>query len=471
MLAQKLTDHPPPIPIPPSAMTTKTVVGVIEFTSKYRYGLTSRGAPIFLFRPYDDALPDCIVGSTERDTSRNQIALVDISVCDNPLDQKQKQRANLVKLFGPVGDVAAEKAALLQHYCATTNKSKDAPPVQTADDENREPIDAEHGWITFHIDPPGCRDIDDAVAFHRASGTWAITIADVAAAIPPESDTDRAARAIGSTFYSLEGSVMRPMLPPAISEDMASLLPGQRRRGLTLFIQPNNKERFGLSWITVTHSFTYDTFVGSALAFDLEMSRDPHVWIEELMIRYNKAAAVLLKTSSVGVLRVQPSATAEKVAAWMAIDPVLIHEAASYEPATSQTPQEHATLGLYCHASSPLRRYADLVNQRALKALLQHVRQPTDAHLAVHLNERAQANRRWGRDLTFLTQVTPGRVHEIDVVWASESHVWVPAWRRLICLRHEEVHEPGFRGKIKIFCDPTRRNWKQRVLTACVSDF
>ena len=270
----------------------KTLVGIIEFTSKYRYGLTSRGAPIFLFRPYDEACPDYIVGSTERDTSRNQIALVDV-----PSSSTNKQRATLVKLFGPVGDLAAETAALLQHYCPVSNKVTALPETEETASEHREPIDADHGWTTFHIDPPGCRDIDDAIAFHRETGTYAITIADVAAIIQPDSAVDRAARAIGSTFYSLEGVVMKPMLPPAISEAAASLLPGQPRRGLTLFIAADGSERFGLSWITVAHSFTYDSFVGSAMATDLNITQDPHAWIEELMIRYNKAAAAMLKAA------------------------------------------------------------------------------------------------------------------------------------------------------------------------------
>jgi exoribonuclease R len=297
----------------------------------------------------------------------------------------------------------------------------------------------------------------------------AITIADVAAAVPAGSAIDQIAYAIGSTFYSLEGSVVRPMLPPAISEDTASLIPGKPRRGVTLFISPDGHERFGLSWITVAHSFTYDTFVGSTLITELGIQKDPHIWIEELMIRYNSAAASLLKKASVGLLRVQPPADAEKVSAWLAIDPALAYEAASYEPANADADQAHATLGLaaYCHASSPLRRYADLVNQRAIHALLaSDSATRSEILVSTHLNTRIQATRRWARDLTFLTQVTPGRVHEIDVVWASETHVWVPAWRRLIRLRHEEIRATGSRGKIRIFCDPTRRNWKQRVLTS-----
>ena len=447
-------------------MTTKQV-GVLELASKYRYGLTSRGAPLFLFKPYDQDQPDYIVGSTERDISRNQIALVETP----PPGTKEKGRGTLLRLFGPVGDPAAEQAALLQYYCPA-KQDKTIAPDTDSDDENRQPLES---WTTFHIDPPGCRDIDDAIAYHHDSRTWAITIADVAAAVPVDSDTDKTAAAIGSTFYTLEGQALRPMLPPAISEGSASLLPGQRRRGLTLFLHADGTESWGLTWITVEHSFTYDSFVGSAVAFDLQVSKEPHAWIEELMIRYNRAAAALLKKAGAGLLRVQPPADAEKIKAWAAIDPLLANEAALYESVRPEKEQTHASLGLYCHASSPLRRYADLTNQRILKAILKGQQPLADPSVAERLNDRAKANKRWSRDLTFLTHVTPGRVHEIDVVWATDApegekqKVWVPLWKRLIRLRHAEPRPMGTKGRIQIFCDPTKRNWKQRILTAAAS--
>jgi hypothetical protein len=62
--------------------------------------------------------------------------------------------------------------------------------------------------------------------------------------------------------------------------------------------------------------------------------------------------------------------------------------------------------------------------------------------------------------------VTPGTVHTLQAMFLREGKVWIPAWRRIIKLRHEEDRAPGYKGPIQIFCDPTRRNWKRRILTA-----
>lgn len=468
-------------------MTKTHLVGVLEFASMYRYGLTRHGTPLYLFRPYAEDAPDFIVGSNCRDLSVNQIAIVEATVPFECPVAPAKPRADLVRLVGPVGDFNAEKAGLLYHYCpirsAALSLAVSSPlEIDTSRDAARVPIDADHGWITFHVDPAGCRDIDDAIAIHPATGQWAITIADVAALVPAGSPLDLRARTVGATFYDAEGRVMLPMLPATISEDAASLTPGSRRRGVSLRWTPSSIEDereeepvFVSSWITVAHSFTYETFAASDVAAIAGVSpeTDTHDWIAALMIRYNTAAArrVLKSSTGTGVLRVQPPALAERVAAW---PPALRHlaaEAATYVSAETQTQTstEHAGLGLeaYTHASSPIRRYADLINQRVLigPGVSYCVLDQPDID---HLNARAKANKRWSRDITFLTHVTPGRLHEVDVIWIDRERVWVPTWKRVVRLRHEVEAPgvPGTAGRIAVYCDPTRRNWKRRILTA-----
>ena len=509
-------------------MSKIPLVGVLELASKYRYGLTSRGTPLYLFCPYDEAAPQFIVGSNHRDLSVNQIAIIEAPFPYEKLVAPAKPRGNLLHLIGPVGDFVCEQTALIYYYCPhRAVLSLPAPPPSgpdTSRDTDRVEISKETGWHVFHVDPPGCRDIDDAIAFHPATGRWAITIADVAAMVPIGCEADIRARALGATFYDTKGAVELPMLTPVISEDNASLLPGHRRRGVSLLWHPRTSEEFlhlaededpvfVSSWITVEHSFTYESFGTSSFAHETlgiscemgpvrqldvsafattgQLPLDPHDWIAALMIRYNAAAARVLKNRGGGVLRAQPPAVAEKVAAWPPALRHLASEAAVYiSAAEAATSSWHTGLGLaaYTHASSPLRRYADLINQRVLVSKATDT-SATTASIATtevdHLNARAKANKRWGRDMTFLTHVTPGRVHEVDVVWlakeadhstggqADNAHwkVWVPAWQRTLGLRHtpSAPGEPGTAGRIAVYCDPTRRNWKRRVLTSDVT--
>ena len=75
------------------------------------------------------------------------------------------------------------------------------------------------------IDPPGARDLDQAMALSRSQDGFRVryAIADVAAFVMPGGAVDREAHARGLTLYSPDSKV--PLHPPALSEAAASLLP------------------------------------------------------------------------------------------------------------------------------------------------------------------------------------------------------------------------------------------------------
>ncbi|MGD0196729.1 MAG: RNB domain-containing ribonuclease [Solirubrobacteraceae bacterium] len=87
---------------------------------------------------------------------------------------------------------------------------------------------------TFTIDPTGARDYDDAISAQRLANGHAriwVHIADVASFVAPRSLVDREAQRRATSVY-VPGSV-EPMLPPALSNEKCSLVPGEDRFAVT----------------------------------------------------------------------------------------------------------------------------------------------------------------------------------------------------------------------------------------------
>ncbi|MHC5797633.1 RNB domain-containing ribonuclease [Lacisediminihabitans sp. FW035] len=79
------------------------------------------------------------------------------------------------------------------------------------------------------IDPAGATDLDQALHLERDADGYRVwyAIADVPAFVAPNGPIDAEARRRGQTMYSPDGRI--PLHPTVISEDAASLLPGQVR--------------------------------------------------------------------------------------------------------------------------------------------------------------------------------------------------------------------------------------------------
>ncbi|HEX2087179.1 MAG TPA: RNB domain-containing ribonuclease [Solirubrobacteraceae bacterium] len=79
------------------------------------------------------------------------------------------------------------------------------------------------------IDPPGARDLDQALHIARRGGGHRVSyaIADVGGFVAPGGALDREAHARGVTVYAPDAKT--PLHPPVLSEGAASLLPGEWR--------------------------------------------------------------------------------------------------------------------------------------------------------------------------------------------------------------------------------------------------
>ena len=336
---------------------------------------------------------------------------------------------------------------------------------------------------TFTIDPVTARDFDDAISAEAIAGrtnAWRIWvhIADVAAYVAPGSPVDREAYRRATSVYV--PGLVEPMLPPSLSGDACSLVPGEERLAVTVELELEGadvkKSAFTRSTIVSDARLDYDqvdrVFAGSEPALEpwaapLEVARqaaaalaqkrqrrgalvvetaepefgfddsghvtaetpseptESHSLIEQLMITANEAVASQLERRSVPTLyriheRPEPAAVERLVEQLASLDVAIgpLPERLSPQQAEdvvgelSQRIEQHVRrtgrgrraltslllrslkqaryaptnvghAGLrsprYCHFTSPIRRYPDLVCHRALLSIVSGEERAPDA--------------------------------------------------------------------------------------------
>jgi exoribonuclease II len=275
----------------------------------------------------------------------------------------------------------------------------------------------------FTIDGERTRDLDDALSLEVLPEGYllGVHISDVSALVTGGTALDREAQERGTSIYLPETRL--PMLPEDISEDTLSLVAGQERRALSFLITlgPEGKIlewRVKPSLIKVWRRLSYgeadqllearDATMGTLVrlterlrerrlaqgGYELKL---PEVWVGfdpqgkvqvtvedqetpshqlvgEAMVQANWLAATLLREQGVpAIYRAQPEPRE-------AIDrdaPKTLLELWKDRRRLSRVvmdikPQSHWGLGLpqYTFATSPIRRYLDLVTHRQILSLL-----------------------------------------------------------------------------------------------------
>jgi hypothetical protein len=140
----------------------------------------------------------------------------------------------------------------------------------------------------------------------------------------------------------------------------------------------------------------------------------------------------------------------------------------SYIALPSSKDCTHNGLGLsiYTHATSPLRRYADLANQRFLKFLLfSDAEIPTMPNIDL-LNERVRLIKKSERLLWLLKHVGNGITTVDGFVLSIDKKVKVycPSLRRCFKGSLLEPLEPGDKVTCRIYCDSKVCNLESRYI-------
>jgi len=277
---------------------------------------------------------------------------------------------------------------------------------------------------TFTIDGLYTTDFDDALSFEpdeNGGGTLGVHITDAAALLPPCDALDSEAMERATTLYMPDTRI--PMLPPELSEDALSLRQGESRPGISCLARLDDQGNvlgfeFMRSILKVHKRLTYDEadqmledgdprLKGLLAACDamrrkrgeagayflplpevlvgvdeeyqvrvrlLERNGPSREMVAETAILANTLVGRFLDEQEVpGLYRTQaePREPIEEGRP----DDLFLHfrQRRLLNPVDiTTTPGKHSSLGVdhYTHATSPIRRYLDLVMQRQLAAVL-----------------------------------------------------------------------------------------------------
>ncbi len=273
----------------------------------------------------------------------------------------------------------------------------------------------------YTIDEPFTRDLDDALSFEEdGRARIGIHITDISSCIDPGSAIDREAAQRGASLYLPEGKI--PMIPPALSEHVASLKARETRAAVSFLVtlSPDGEIidfRVSLSWIRVARKLSYQGVDREierggkferlyALARQLRSRRRANgaagvlipelqvrvdrstrvslkmrerespsqVLVSECMILANHCAAMLFKKTRCPALyrRQPPPPEALRPREHSSLFQFFAQKKKFGRTDISTAAGTHAGLGLayYTSVTSPLRKYLDLVVQRQLVHLL-----------------------------------------------------------------------------------------------------
>ena len=479
------------------------LAGTLELTSKVRYGLTSRGAPIFRFIPYDKRFPPMAVGCSQRNLFYNIHAIVEPT--NQPTRPGELPKATIVQNLGqPSAD--SELQVLLATYAHDSLKElRPAKGSQYAEEAPlASPYQHKRHFIhgpTFHIDPRGCKDVDDTftVFYNQEKGFWSVSIniADVSEFVLEGSSLDALASQRATSFYTPAGDAVQPMFPRELSEGAFSLLPSAEPKAqapkptlsLIFDLESDTNDLTNIRWVLsetqTTTSYTYEQAQASlqeipelqviaraASALAKKPITDTHTIVERLMIFYNVEAGKMLAAAGVGILR-RHKASSEKIEI-PGVPEFIAYEAAEFcLPTAEDTKHEGLGSEAYAYASSPIRRYADLINQRAIKSLLHNVQpNPVSQGLVDDLNRRQKQAKAFQRDLFFMTtlaaqsdgQSVKGIV--MEVITEKKTNIWVPVWNTSIKAKSLESMNfaPGQEVSIEWYEDRGAARWKEKIV-------
>lgn len=336
------------------------MIGILKLNSKVQHGKSKNNIPYCLFIPSSikvDKKTILVASRLKKKTYIDHFVIIDI------IKENDNSSFGMIrKIIGPVNDYLSNKQfILLKNNIIKNNLSYSITPYNH---NNKNNIN-----FTYSIDPKNSKDIDDAFSFH--DDVLEIHITDL-------TNLDISIEDLLKTSFTFYDEKNINMLPEELCEDKYSLLENNDRYVISLMINFISKEySFKRQIINVKKNLSYeeaDVLISENKIWKdlLHKSNiffgnvnDSHTLIEQFMIFYNSKFNELLSNKNFpirihkGLKIINDKINDEKL-----IRKICYHSA-NYIP-NNDNNDYHKGLQIYkyTHASSPLRRVIDLINQK-----------------------------------------------------------------------------------------------------------
>lgn len=347
------------------------MLGTLKFSSRVQYGRNKRNVPYYFFESDISSKEYIVVASKQGMKSRvdhySKIEILEENI--NPM------RGGLLKLIGPVNDYNATK-----NYILEKNGINKKNNIICSYSKNDKECDLQE--FTYSIDPKGSKDIDDAFSYDFENKILSIHITDLSNLEISNLD-ELVSRAF--TFYDSEFNVN--LFPENISENEFSLIENEVRNVITMNINLNDGSHiFTKNKIRVFKNLSYEdadnflinsdkwiTMKNDLTSYFGEIS-DSHKLIEKMMIEYNSKFSLFLeKVTESYPIRIHKGIKQDILEDLMKLDLIddnlknkICFYAAEYvdNKFSEEKNHKHLNLEKYTHATSPLRRVIDVINQK-----------------------------------------------------------------------------------------------------------
>uniref|UniRef100_A0A0G4G6P6 Ribosomal RNA-processing protein 44 n=1 Tax=Chromera velia CCMP2878 TaxID=1169474 RepID=A0A0G4G6P6_9ALVE len=187
-----------------------------------------------MFIPANPSIPFIKIRTRQSAVLEGQRIVVVIDGWDK---NSRNPHGHWTTIIGPVGDRDTESKVILREHGVITRDFSAAvlrclPPAsyEVPEEEAAKRLDM-RGKVVCSVDPPGCKDIDDALSAEKLpNGNYrvGVHIADVSFFVKPDTAIDKEAAERCTTVYLVERRT--DMLPGLLTTDLCSLVSSRDRQ-------------------------------------------------------------------------------------------------------------------------------------------------------------------------------------------------------------------------------------------------